>query len=61
MSNPQVTRFLVTVITDAISGGDAPLAETALRVLAAVDPAEAQDVLHIIKAELALCDHGGAA
>jgi hypothetical protein len=61
MSGRQVTGFLVTVIGQAISDGDALLAETALRVLASIDPAEAQDVLHIIKADLAICDHGGAA
>ena len=61
MNRQRVTRFLVGVIGDAIIDGDARLAEVALRVLASVDPGEAQDVLHIIAADLALCDHGGPA
>ena len=59
MSSRQVTGFLAKVITGALSDGNLPLAETAWLVLASINPAEAQDVLHIIKADLAICDHGG--
>ena len=61
MNGQRVTRFLDKVIRDAIKNGNDPLADTASLVLTGGDPAEAQHVLHIIKADLALCDHGGPA
>ena len=54
MSGQQVTGFLVKVIDEAIENRDFPLTETAIRVLATVDPDKAQDILDMIRSVAAL-------
>ena len=49
MSDRQVTDFLVNVIDEAIENRDFPLTETAIGVLATIDPDKAQDVLDMIR------------
>ena len=49
MSDRQVTDFLVNVIDNAIENKDIQLTETAISVLATIDPDKAQDVLDMIR------------
>ena len=49
MSDRQVTDFLVNVIGEAIENRDIQLTETAIKVLATIDPDKAQDVLDMIR------------
>ena len=56
MSDRQVTDFLVKVTGQAVKDADFPLAETAIRTLAAVDPGAAQDVLGTIQTGLAISE-----
>jgi hypothetical protein len=58
MSDRRVTGFLIKVIGAAIRDADFALAETGIRVLAAVDPHTAQDVLDTIQAGLAIQEAG---
>lgn len=58
MSDQQVTGFLLKVIGDAIRDADFPLAETATRTLASIDPLLARDVLDTIRAGLAIAEAG---
>ena len=54
MSDRQVTDFLVNVIDNAIENKDIQLTETAISVLATIDPDKAQDVLDMIRSVAAL-------